>query len=127
MPNGKLVPVKTRHPLKKDRYYIDKSGKVFWKTVGGEFRRMKHFVTKDGYHEYVLALDTGKKVHVQGQHLSVATFKGYPKDARKNQVNHKNGIRHDNRPSNLVWVTPSQNIKHSFAELGKKVWNSNKE
>ena len=36
------------------------------------------------------------------------------------QVNHKNGIRGDNRLENLEWVTCSDNHKHSYRELSRK-------
>lgn len=95
--------------IKGTNYRIHKDGTL----VNLKNGRIKKW-TKDT-HGYVRSTIwvNGKPITIS-QHRVLAEYFIENSD-QKEQVNHKNGIKHDNRIENLEWVTPSENTLHSFA------------
>ena len=100
-------------------YEASTLGRIRRKTGGSRNtkvgRILKHMIHYKGYVRVDLgAKAKGKRVH----HLILEAFVG-PRPEGK-QTNHINGIKSDNRLVNLEWVTPQQNVRHSFDKLGHK-------
>jgi hypothetical protein len=102
----------TYHP----NYFVSELGNIA-RLKNGKMLLRKLKKDKEGYMRVNLYLDSSYKYYLV--HRLVARM-FIPNLEDKPHVNHKNGIRHDNRVENLEWVTVSENHFHSFKFLGRK-------
>lgn len=79
---------------------------------GKELRAFSSKVT--GYLQVSLSMKARHSVH---RLVALAFCSGYESGL---VVNHKNGIRDDNRAENLEWVTGSENVVHGYSSNGRK-------
>lgn len=96
-------------------YQVSNFGRVK-SLLSDKERILKSSKNTQGYLKVNLCIDglsITKKVH----RLVCEAF--LPNLENKRTVNHKNGIRSDNRLENLEWATDSENNKHAYNELGK--------
>ena len=101
-------------------YAASRDGRVFSvKRPSRGFYPLKPKSDKDGYHNLVLRNENGRSCLREHRIVAMAWI-GIPESGLV--VNHKNGIKTDNRPENLEWVTPADNERHSRRVLGKKCY-----
>lgn len=81
-------------------------------------RVLKPNTERCGYLQVALYRPGEKHKFLKVHRLVASAF--LPNPQHKEQVNHKNGIRDDNRLENLEWCTCSENHRHAFAVLGKQ-------
>lgn len=78
-------------------------------------RELATTVGKTGYSQFAIRLGGRKgKPRLVKVHRLVAEAWIGPAPTPRHQVNHKNGVKTDNRVENLEWVTPAENIRHAF-------------
>jgi len=116
------VPVAEYHGL----YEVSNMGRI--KTLARTYyggacpvkikeRLRKLTETTKGYLALLLSKDT-ISVHAMVHRIVAQAF--IPNLDNKPQVNHKNGIKTDNRVENLEWVTNKENCIHSWQVLNRK-------
>ena len=70
------------------------------------------YLSKKGY-SYTSLMSNGKMKGFQVHRLVAKAFIGFSRLT----VNHKNGIKHDNRVENLEYVTSKENSRHAYWDL----------
>ena len=95
-----------------ENYDIDVNGNVINLKTGTNLKFRKD---KDGYLVCNLRINSKKVTRFQHRMLAIKYLANLE---NKDQVNHINGIKDDNRIQNLEWVTKSENMLHSVHILG---------
>lgn len=103
-------------------YYVTNNGDVFsyektW-ICGANKRKhykpeseIKKFINKDGYYNVILCKN-GKPKNFKVQRLIAISF--IPNPLNLHEVNHEDGNKLNNKPTNLKWCTRSGNLLHAY-------------
>lgn len=89
-------------------YFISNYGEV--KKSDGYLMKVRDYPTLR--YRSIGLVRNGKQKTVLIHRLIAIAF--VPNPQNKPQVNHIDGDRRNNAPSNLEWVTPSENVKHAW-------------
>lgn len=97
-------------------YIVYSNGRVFSKKLN---RFKEPYANGSGYMQLRV---NGTQYFIH--RLIASLFLKNPQN--KKEVNHKNGIKTDNRVENLEWCTRTENVRHSFKNGLSKMGTGNK-
>jgi hypothetical protein len=97
-----------------NKVYSISSKMVITNEVTG--RVLKPHLHHSGYYTIALSIEGKPKYFIRSRLMAIHFI---PNPDNLKEVNHKNGVKTDDRICNLEWVTPSQNINHYYKVLGK--------
>lgn len=103
MREWKLIP-------ETENYFASRDGQIM-SNIGSKKKILTQWVDTRGYKRVKIVIN--KKSTGIGVHRLIAlTF--LPNPLNKEQVNHKDGNKKNNKVSNLEWNTCAENIKHAW-------------
>lgn len=100
------------------KYQVSNMGNV--KSLNFNHTQKEKLLSTKGLRKGYPVVSLGNKGNFSVHRLVAEAFVKRPKG--KDQVNHINGVKTDNRSSNLEWVTGSENMQHA---LKSNLWKPN--
>lgn len=102
--------------IRKERLAEVKTNNRKQYNVHIEEKELEFLYDKDGYLKTAFRVN-GQRYYRRVHRIVAMAF--IPNPENKPVVNHKNGIKDDNRVDNLEWATVSENTQHGFDVLGR--------
>lgn len=101
------------------KYDIGSDGSVWSNDFNnsGKRKALKLYKDRDGYNTVFLTTNGVRRIHAVRKLVALTFFGNRP---YKMQINHKNGVRGDDRVANLEYLTSRENTLHGWAR-GRKV------
>lgn len=93
-------------------YDISRDGSVFSRLTN---TRLAGSTNPAGYVNYRLTRDDGHTVTIGRHRLLGLAFLTVPDNPEAMVINHRNGVKGDDRLENLEWTTPKGNVEHAGA------------